>query len=659
MTNRQGQQLDNYHLIRLLGAGSFGEVYLAEHIYRKSQAPVAIKVLSELAQDDLQSFLTEARISHLRHPNIVQVLDFGVEKRTPFIVMEYAPDGTLRQRHPKGTRVSLPTIVTYVKQIASALQYAHEERLIHRDIKPENMLIGEQSRILLSDFGLATIARSMSSESVEKMAGTILYMSPEQIQSHPYPASDQYSLGVVVYEWLCGERPFQGTFAEIAMKHTMMPPPPLREKISTIASDVEQIVMKALTKDPKQRFDSVLAFATTLEQACANTLEHATWSIQPEQAAVPAPSSSSQESTVPTVESTRELTQLWISRRKMVLGLGAGLLVATGGLAWLVISHRLPISLGPHQTPIPIPSPKPTLTPISVGSLLYTYGGHLAIVNTVAWSPDGRGIASGSDDNTVQVCNATNGSNISTYRGHSQSVEAVAWSPDSKRIASGSWDMTVQVYNAANGSNISTYHGHSDVVDTVAWSPDSKHIASGSYDKTVQIWDVSNSSNVYTYSGHVNAVSTVSWSPDGKRIASGSFDTTVQVWDAANGGNVYIYRKHFSRVNAVVWSPDGKHIASGSYDKTVHVWNATDGSNVYIYRGHSGPVLALAWSPDGKRIASGGTDNVQVWDAANGGNVYMYSGHHSNEVKAVAWSPDDRRIASGGDDMTVQVWRAG
>ncbi len=104
MTDRQGQQIDNYRLIRRLGTGSFGEVYLAEHVYRKTQAPVAIKVLSELAQGDLGSFLTEARTAHLKHPNIVKILDFGVERRTPFIVMEYAPNGTLRERHPKGTQ---------------------------------------------------------------------------------------------------------------------------------------------------------------------------------------------------------------------------------------------------------------------------------------------------------------------------------------------------------------------------------------------------------------------------------------------------------------------------------------------------------------------------------------------------------------------------
>jgi serine/threonine protein kinase len=273
MADRVGQQLDHYRLLRLLGTGGFGEVYLAEHIYRTTQPPVAIKILPQLALDDLRSFLTEARTFRLKHPNIVQILDFGVEGRTPFIVMEYATGGTLRKRHPKGTRVPLPTIISYVKHVASALQYAHDERLVHRDVKPENMLISAQNQIMLSDFGIATIAHGTSSQSVETMAGTIPYMAPEQIQAHPRAASDQYSLAVVVYEWLCGNRPFQGTLTEVAVKQATLPPPPLREKVPAISPDVEQVVMTALAKDPKQRFGSVQAFATALEQASQPVLQ--------------------------------------------------------------------------------------------------------------------------------------------------------------------------------------------------------------------------------------------------------------------------------------------------------------------------------------------------------------------------------------------------
>src|SRR5439155_24033425 len=177
---------------------------------------------------EVDGFLSEARtLAHLRHPHIVRVLDFGIQEGTPFLVMEYAPGGTLRQLHPKGTRLPLDTVISYVKQVASALHYAHEQRLIHRDLKPENMLLGPDQELWLSDFGLAVVAHSARSQPFQQTAGTLAYMAPEQLQGHPTPASDQYALGVMVYEWLCGSRPFSGSFPELAVQHTLVPPPSL------------------------------------------------------------------------------------------------------------------------------------------------------------------------------------------------------------------------------------------------------------------------------------------------------------------------------------------------------------------------------------------------------------------------------------------------
>src|SRR5579859_2920250 len=267
MADRVGQQLGNYQLMRLLGSGGFADVYLGEHIHLGTQA--AIKVLTtRLTSEDVEGFRTEARtIARLKHPQIVRVLEFGVESGTPFLVMDYAPNGTLRSLHPKGSQLPLPMIVTYVKQVAAALHYAHEQKLVHRDIKPENMLLDDRNEVLLSDFGIATVAQSSRYQGTQEVAGTVAYMAPEQVQGHPRPASDQYSLGIVVYEWLTGERPFHGSFTEIATQHVLAPPPPLREKVPSLSLLVEQVVMTALAKDPKERFASIQAFATALEQA--------------------------------------------------------------------------------------------------------------------------------------------------------------------------------------------------------------------------------------------------------------------------------------------------------------------------------------------------------------------------------------------------------
>ncbi len=265
--SRVGQQFGNYKLLRSLGEGGFAEVYLGEHIHLGSYA--AIKILAgRLTGEEQEKFRQEARtLVRLVHPNIVRLLEFGIEDKVPFLVMDYATNGTLRQRHPKGSRVPLPLVVNYVKQAAEALQFAHDLKCIHRDIKPENMLVGSRNEILLSDFGIAIVAQSSRYQNPQDMAGTVTYMAPEQIQLHPRPASDQYSLGVVTYEWLCGSRPFQGSFTEIAVKHATVLPPPLRQKVSTISLPVEQAVLKSLAKDPKERFESVQAFAIALEQA--------------------------------------------------------------------------------------------------------------------------------------------------------------------------------------------------------------------------------------------------------------------------------------------------------------------------------------------------------------------------------------------------------
>jgi serine/threonine protein kinase len=268
MADHVGQQLGNYQLICLLGQGGFADVYLGEHIYLNTLT--AIKLLqTHLVNDDFEAFLNEARtIASLTHPHIVRVLDFGIERDTPFLVMEYAPNGTLRQHHPKGVPLPLDTIVSYVGQVASALQYAHDRKLIHRDVKPENMLLGPNGTILLSDFGLVLTAQSSRQQNTQDAIGTLAYMSPEQLEGKPRPASDQYSLGVIVYEWLTGDRPFQGNFTEVASQHMLVAPPSLREKLPTISPEIERVVLTALAKDPHQRFADVQTFALALEQAC-------------------------------------------------------------------------------------------------------------------------------------------------------------------------------------------------------------------------------------------------------------------------------------------------------------------------------------------------------------------------------------------------------
>ena len=261
--------LGSYRLLRRLGSGEYAAVYLGEHVYLKTQA--AIKVLhTQLMGDELQVFLTEARaLAHLVHPHIVRVLDFGVERGIPFLVMDYAPDGTLRQRHQGGVPLTCANVLHYVKQIASALQYAHYQGVIHRDIKPDNLLIGRNNEVLLSDFGIAAQAQEAGREAKRPIAeGNCAYMAPEQFRGEPCPASDQYALGIMAYEWLTGGRPFSGGETEMMVQHHSLTPPSLRERCATVPSEVERVVLRALSKRPDERFESVETFAEALARAC-------------------------------------------------------------------------------------------------------------------------------------------------------------------------------------------------------------------------------------------------------------------------------------------------------------------------------------------------------------------------------------------------------
>ncbi len=517
--SREGQQFGNYRLERLLGQGGFAEVYLGQHVRLKRLA--AIKVLhAYLSEKEIDDFQREAQIiTSLDHSNIVRIFDFDVQNGIPFLVMDYLPNGTPRQRHGRGEQLPLPVAVSYVKQVADALQYAHEQQLIHRDVKPENMLIGRRNEVVLSDFGIAAIAHSTSLLTAQASIGTAPYMAPGQIQAQARPASDQYALGIMVYEWLCGARPFEGSFTEIFAKQLMTPPLPLRQKVPTLSAEVEQVVLTALAKDHQRRFRSVQAFATALEDACR---------APSKPPVVPALSPSSE----PTKAGDTPVLQTPVSKENVNTPAAQSL---------------------PTVYPNP---PLPPTTPVKQ-----------ADVSTTGNIPAGQSLPP-----TVAVPAPVQ--TPYTYRGHSSGVLAIAWSPDGKRIASGSRDTTMQVWDAADGGNTYTYRGHSDNVTAVAWSPDGKRIASGSWDKTVQVGDAADGGNTYTYRGHSSGVNAVAWSPDGKRIASGSRDTTMQVWDAADGGNGYTYRGHSSLVYAVAWSPDGKRIASGSGDKTVQVWEA-------------------------------------------------------------------------------------
>ena len=694
MESYQTKQLGNYQLVRHIGRGAFSDVYLGIHVHLKT--PAAIKLLhTELTSTEVTKFRNEARtIARLEHPNIIRVLDFGIENHTPYIAMVYAPNGTLRQRHSKGSILSLATVVSYVMQIASALQFAHNQKFIHRDIKPENMLLGRHYEVLLSDFGFVEIAQSSNSLSTQEMAGTIPYMAPEQFNGKPRFASDQYSLAVVVYEWLTGVRPFQGSALEIATQHMMHTPDPIRAKNPSVPPDAEQVLFTALAKEPQQRFATIQAFANAFQQACnlVNPIASASTIAFNDASDIPSigtrpislgllPQTLNQNSLSTIQQDTfaesysngdfsdhQKLTsesttftsrsQPRLSRRQVLLfGLaGAVAGTITTDSIWLAKTNGL---LG--------------FTPTV--NAIYTFTDHTSSVLTARWSPDGYRIASGGFDTTVRVWDAFGGSSPLIYPNHKNDVWSVSWSPNGKYIASASWDKTVRVWDSTSvNTTLNVFSDYTDGINSVVWSPppEGKYIATGGYDKLVLIRDPFQTSLVNKLQGHIDAVKSVSWSPNGKFIASASLDNTVKIWDVSNANMIHSF-PHNNHVKSVSWSPDGKFIASATGDTTsggsgehlVYVWDINTKKLALKYNGHSDGVAAVAWSPRGKYIASAGGNiktgdgdtTVQIWDALSGKKIITYSGHQ-NMVNSVDWSPSGLYIASASWDRTVQVWKA-
>jgi serine/threonine protein kinase len=269
MADRTGQLLGNYRLDKLLGHGSFAEVYRGQHIHLNTPAAIKILFATELNSPGAREvFLLEARtIAELAHPHIVEIKDFSIDQNIPFLVMEYAPKGSLLNNYPSGSQLFLPTILAYVEQIAFALQYAHEHKKIHRDVKPANILVRNDGSVMLGDFGIATITHNTSSRQTVDISGTYAYMAPEQMNGHPCPASDQYALAIMVYEWIAGCLPFHGTMTELIAQHITAHPPSLVILVPTLPQAVEQVIFRALAKNPKDRFASVQEFAQALRSA--------------------------------------------------------------------------------------------------------------------------------------------------------------------------------------------------------------------------------------------------------------------------------------------------------------------------------------------------------------------------------------------------------
>jgi len=488
------ERIGRFEIRDRLGEGAFGEVFRAYDPLLDRE--VALKVAKPGAlttPDRVERFLREAKsAANLRHPNIVPLFESGRDGERYFIASAFIKGQTLEALLEQG-RLPRRDAVAIIRKLSEALAYAHSQGIVHRDVKPANVLIDEHGDPMLTDFGLA--ARRLGEEKMTQdnaVMGTPAYMSPEQAagkSNEAGPASDQYSLGIMLYEMLTEKLPFEGSMEVVIFNHLQIEPKRLRSVDRTVPKDLETICLKCLEKTPGKRYLGCEALAEDLRRWLAGEVVVArplTWA---------------------------ERGMKWTKRNPAVAGLLAAVVIVSivGGSVSYVnyLQAQTEAAKAKRQEAIALKQQllaeeaarqakleeqKTKKENIRAEGMLYA--NNLALAQA-AWNENNAAVANDYLDKCRWDYRGWEHDYLytliaqpkSTLKGHTSYVHSVTFSPDGKRLASASADMTVKVWDAATGQESLTLKGHTDPVWSVTFSPDGKRLASASNDQTVKVWD--------------------------------------------------------------------------------------------------------------------------------------------------------------------------
>ncbi|MFE3738496.1 trypsin-like peptidase domain-containing protein [Streptomyces sp. NPDC059134] len=281
--------------------------------------------------------------------------------------------------------------------------------------------------------------------------------------------------------------------------------------------------------------------------------------------------------------------------------------------------------------------------------------GHTDNVDSVAFSPDGRTLATISYDQTVRLWNVDTGKTIRTFERNTDGAYLVVFSPDGRTLAIPT-DKTVRLWNVDTGKTIRTFTGHTGIVNSVFFSPNGHTLATASWDGTARLWNTETGKTIRTFTGHTDAVFSAVFSPDGRTLATNSYDQTVRLWNVNTGKTIRTFGRNTGGASSVAFSPDGHTLATNT-DSAVHLWNVNTGKTIRTFGRNSRGVSSVAFSPDGHTLATNTDSAVHLWDTDTGEPISTLTGH-IDHVSSVAFSPDGHTLATASRDKTVRLWNA-
>jgi WD40 repeat protein/serine/threonine protein kinase len=693
-----------YRVEDVIETGGMGRVYIAHH--KSWNVKLSIKSPNEMMLSDRNNFARVLREANSwtelgLHPNIAYCYYVRSIEEVPHIFVEYVDGGNLRQWIAEGKCIDYWVSLDLAIQFCHGMEHAHSKGMIHRDIKPENVLMTKDGILKIADFGLvrtgATIGDGQGKGGVSAkgmtrlgdVMGTEGFMAPEQF-THAAGAderADIFSFGVCLYEMCCGARPYDITIGE----YKDAPDPIKLSRDAKFPPALSEVLIKCVQWERDKRYGTFKEIRERLNTIYRDLFNQESFYAELELVDLEADNLNNRGVSYFELGRKEEALSCW----EQVISLNRTHLEATynhGLILWRdakiaddEVLRRLENCGGNpsadkqrlaefkafiHAERPDFDAAREVLKgfpgrfdalfsgkDIPAEASVRTLQGHTSSVTSVAMSPDGRHIVSGSEDNTLRVWDLVTGRCLNTLQGHTGEVESVAVSPDGRHIVSGSSDSTLRVWELGTGRCLNTLKGHTSGVESVAVSPDGRHIVSGNLDKILRVWELETGRCLNTLQGHTHWVYSVAVSPDGRHIVSGSYDETLRVWELGTGRCLKTLQGHTEGARSVAVSPDGRHIVSGNWDKTLRVWEFVTGRCLNTLQGHTEKVFSVAVSPDGRHIVSGSFDKtLRVWDLGTGRCLNTFQGH-TNWVKSVAVSPDGRHIVSGSADHTLRVWR--